>query len=400
MLSRLVSMAGLLLAAAAAAAAALIVLPAPSMSLALGSVAAGEKSYLVVAAGVLAAVLALVGSRPGLRWLATLTVLLSVATIVIGLGPAAQALRLAGERRVDLDFGRYLRSRIDSTGPVKIEKTVPYATVDGRALALDVYVPGHRSGGPAPVVLVVHGGGWSTGTKGETSLFSRRLADHGYAVFDVDYRTAPQPNWRAAVGDVKCAIGWVKAHAGAPEWNLDPSRITLLGRSAGAHLALLAAYTPGDPALPPSCDAPDTTVESVVDLYGPTDLAWGYAHPSNPSVYDSRARETAFIGGSPETHAALYRQLSPNERVTPASPRTLLIHGGRDQIVAKQNSDLLADKLHDAGVRYETLFIPYARHGFDFVFGGLSEQIVETVLLRFLDDRPKPVAPMAAPTDE
>jgi acetyl esterase/lipase len=393
MLSRLVSIAGLLVAVAAAAAAALIVVPAPSMNLALVSIAVGEKSYLVVAAGVLAAVLALVGSRPGLRGLATLTVLLSLAAIVMGLGPAAQALRLAGERRVDLDFGRYLRSRIDSTGPVKVEKTVPYATVDGRTLELDVYAPGHRSGGPAPVVLVVHGGGWSTGTKGEASLFSRRVADQGYAVFDIDYRMAPQPNWKAAVGDVKCAIGWVKEHAAAPEWNLDPRRITLLGRSAGAHLALIAAYTPGDPALPASCDAPDTTVESVVDLYGPTDLAWGYAHPLNPRVYDSRAREIGFIGGPPETHAALYRQLSPTERVTPGSPRTLLIHGGRDQIVAKQNSDLLGDKLHDAGVRYETLFIPYARHGFDFVFGGLSEQIVETVLLRFLDDRPKPALP-------
>ena len=117
MLSRLVSLAGLLVAVAAAAAAALIVVRAPSMNLALASIAIGEKSYIVVAAGVLAAVLALVGSRPGLRGLATLTVLLSLAAIVIGLGPPAQALRLAGERRVDLDFGRYLRSRIDSTGP-------------------------------------------------------------------------------------------------------------------------------------------------------------------------------------------------------------------------------------------------------------------------------------------
>lgn len=399
MLSRLVSFAGLLVAVAAAAAAALIVVRAPSMNLALAAIALSEKSYIVVGAGVLAAVFALMGSRPGLRGLATLTVLLSLAAIVMALGPAAQALRLASERRANLDFGRYLRSRIDTTGPVKVEKTVPYATVDGRALELDAYAPGHRAGGPAPVVLVVHGGGWSTGTKGESSLFSRWLADQGYAVFDVDYRMAPQPNWKAAVGDVKCAIGWIKEHAASPDWNLDPSRITLLGRSAGAHLALLAAYTTGDPALPPSCDAPNTTVESVVDLYGPTDLSWGYAYPVNPSVYDSRARETGFIGGPPQTHAALYRQLSPTERVTAASPRTLVIHGGRDQIVSKQNSDLLTDRLHAAGVRYETLFIPYAQHGFDFVFGGLSEQILETVLLRFLEDRPKPATSTPPPSE-
>jgi hypothetical protein len=53
----------------------------------------------------------------------------------------------------------------------------------------------------------------------------------------------------------------------------------------------------------------------------------------------------------------------------------------------------MADKLHDAGVRFETLFIPYAQHAFDFVVGGLSGQIAETVLLRFLGERPETPAP-------
>jgi hypothetical protein len=50
----------------------------------------------------------------------------------------------------------------------------------------------------------------------------------------------------------------------------------------------------------------------------------------------------------------------------------------------------LTEKLHTAGVRYDTLIIPYAQHGFDFVFGGLSEQIVESVVLRFLAAAPTP----------
>ena len=132
-------------------------------------------------------------------------------------------------------------------------------------------------------------------------------------------------------------------------------------------------------------------MESVVDLYGPTDLVWSYEHPSNPRVYDLRARVADFVGGSPETAGDLYRLLSPAMRVTSSAPRTLIIHGGRDQIVGKHNGEILADKLHDAGVRYETLFIPYAQHGFDYVFGSIAEQIVETVLLRFLNDRPAAV---------
>lgn len=384
---------GLVLAVAAAGAAALIVLPAPSNQLAMAAILAGEKSFAIIVAAVAASVLAFVGSRPGAsRGLAALAVLLALAAIVLALSPAAQALRLASERRVDLDFGRYLNARIDTQGPIAAAKTVTYATIDGVPLGLDVYAASPAKG-PSPAVLVVHGGGWSAGEKGDASLFSQLLANHGYTVFDVQYRLAPQPNWKAAVGDVKCAVGWVKQHASGPDWNVDPKQLTLLGRSAGGNLALLTAYTPGDPKLPPSCDAPDTTVESVIDYYGPADLAWGYDHPANPRAYDIHAKLTGFTGGTPSTAADLYRLLSPTARATASAPRTLIIHGGRDQLVAFHDSELLADRLRELNVPCETLFIPFAQHGFDFVHGGFSEQIAEQVALRFLADRPKPSAP-------
>jgi len=392
---------GVVLAAAAAAAAALIVLPAPSHQLALAAILAGEKSFAIIAAALLASILALVGSRPGAaRGLAALAVLLSLTAIVLALSPAAQALRLASERRVDLDFGRYLHARIDTQGPLPApgaaSKTVTYATVDGVPLGLDVYLPGPSpsgASGATPAVLVLHGGGWSAGDKGDASLFSQFLAGHGYTVFDVQYRLAPQPNWKAAAGDVRCAVGWVKQHASGPDWNVDPRQLTLLGRSAGGHLALLTAYTPGDPKLPASCDAPDTTVESVVDFYGPTDLPWGYDHPANPRAYDIQGKVSAFTGGTPTAAGDLYRLLSPSARVTAGAPRTLILHGGRDQMVAFHQSELLADRLRELNVPCETLFIPFAQHGFDFIFGGFSEQIAEQVVLRFLADRPKPAAP-------
>ena len=80
-------------------------------------------------------------------------------------------------------------------------------------LSLDVYLPSPRPATPSRPLLVVHGGFWAAGQRGEASLASRRLADLGFTVFDVEYRIAPQPNWQTALGDVKCAIGWVKQHA-------------------------------------------------------------------------------------------------------------------------------------------------------------------------------------------
>ncbi|GAC1608257.1 MAG: hypothetical protein NVS4B10_23510 [Myxococcales bacterium] len=189
---------------------------------------------------------------------------------------------------------------------------------------------------------------------------------------------------------MKCAVGWVKAHAAA--LGVDPARIHLLGRSAGGHLALLAAYTPGDAVLAPSCAAPDTSVRAVVALYAPTDLAWGYAHPANLRVFDGPAVLRRFLGGTPEQVPEAYRLASPLLRAGPGSPPTLLVHGGRDQYVREENLELLSARLRELGVRTGALRIPYAQHGFDYVDGGLSGQLAEGELLRFLragDERPE-----------
>jgi acetyl esterase/lipase len=377
----------LVLAAGAAGAALLIVAPAPSTTLALAAIVVSEKSVLVVGGALVALALALAdlrwGQRSGIP--AALTALLALGALAIALIPIVGAHRLAGERGVALDWRRVVAAPIDTAGPGQPNLTVPYLTVeDGRTLSLDVYLPAQRAAAPARPILVVHGGFWSAGERGEAPRASRRLADLGFTVFDVEYRLGPQPNWQSAIGDLKCAIGWVKQHASTADWSIDPAKLALLGRSAGGHLVLMAAYAPADPLLPPSCQVGDTSVDAVVALYAPTDLIWGYEHPSNPRAADSRARQRAFLGGPPETEGKRYRSLSPVERVTPAAPRTLLAHGGRDQFLSHAHMDLLAARLAAAGVPHETLFIPYAQHAFDFG-GGLSSQILEPALLKFLD---------------
>jgi acetyl esterase/lipase len=400
---RIAPAAAIVLAALAAGAAALIVAPAPSKSLALLAIAVSEKSALVVAAGALAlalAVAALLASPPPLlassppapgwgarAWPAAVAVALAAAAVVVALIPLVQAGRLAAERQVRLKLGRYLAAPIDTEGPGRPQKVVEYAEVDGRRLVLDVYTPAARAGAqPARPVLVVHGGFWSAGQNGEAALFSRWLADRGFTVFDVQYRTSPQPNWQTATGDVKCAIGWIKRHPATSDWNVDPAKLVLLGRSAGGHLALMAAYTAGDAQLPPSCEAGDTTVDAVVALYAPTDLVSAYAHPANLRAADSPAKLRAFLGGTPASAGDRYRALSPAERVTAQAPRTMLVHGGRDQLVRAAQMQILADRLRAARVPCEALFIPYAQHAFDFVVGGFSGQIMEAVLLRFLGE--------------
>jgi acetyl esterase/lipase len=374
--------ASLVLAASAAAAAILIVVPAPTQRAAFLAVGIDEKTFLVIAAALAAAALAWVGARRG-RWLLpAISMGLGAFALGVALIPPIQAVRLAREQRVSLDWGRYLRGSLDMR-PARPHQTLVYATVEGRPLALDVYRP-PATAAPVPAVIVIHGGGWSSGDKGETPQQSERIAAQGYAVFDIQYRLAPQPNWKIAVGDVKCAIGWVKQHAREAQVEIDPERITLLGRSAGGHLALLAAYSAADASLPPSCPAGDTGVESVISFYGPTDLVWGYEHPTNPSVYPSSQRLRAFLGGPPSTAAEAYQKCTIGNLVSAKTPRTLLLHGNQDQFVSPAHVHFLAPKLKAAGVAVDVVIIPYGQHGFDYVVGGLSNQIAEAAVLRFL----------------
>jgi acetyl esterase/lipase len=371
-----------LLTVAAALAALLVVAPSPNQKLAFLAIAVDEKSFLVLGAALTGAALAWSAAGPG-RWIAPASsMVLAAFAVGVAMIPPLQALGLARERHVSLELGRYLRGSFDIR-PARPHQTLVYATVDGRPLALDVYRPPAASG-PVPAVIVIHGGGWSSGDKGETPQQSERLAAQGYAVFDIQYRLAPQPNWQSAVGDVKCAIGWVKQHARDAGIEVDPDRVTLLGRSAGGHLALLAAYAPTDPALPPSCPAADTRVESVIAFYAPTDMAWGYEHPTNPSVYASSQKLRGFLGGPPSTAAEAYQTCTIGNHVTAKVPRTLLIHGNQDQFVSPAHVHFLAPKLKAAGVIHDVVIIPYGQHGFDYVVGGLGNQIAESAVLRFL----------------
>ena len=232
--------------------------------MALAAIVASEKSALIAAAAVVSLPLAFFGFTrgPARRRRRSRSCWPSPPSGMCIL-PLAQARSLAKARGVSLDIGRYLQARIDTEGPGHPEPDrQPRDRRTGRRWRSTSTCRARGRRRPGRAVLVVHGGFWSAGQKGEAALQSRRLADLGFTVFDVQYRLTPQPNWQTATGDVKCAIGWVKQHADTPDWNVDPKKVALLGRSAGGHLALMAAYAPADPELPASCDAGDTSASS------------------------------------------------------------------------------------------------------------------------------------------
>lgn len=251
------------------------------------------------------------------------------------------------------------------------ESVTPYAQRGDRALSMHLYRrPRPADAPPERAVVIVHGGDWQSGSPADLPELSLYLASHGFLVAVPEYRFAPEHGFPAALDDVKAAIAFVRGRA--QQWNVVGDGVVLIGRSAGAQLALLAAYT-----------ADVNAVAGVVSIYGPADLALAYEEPGNPAVYDGRAALERYLGGPPSAVPAAYRDASPFHRVSDASPPTLLVHGRKDDIVRIAQSRRLAAKLAESGRPSFLLELPWARHGCDFALIGPCGQLMVYAVERF-----------------
>lgn len=368
-----------------------IFIPAPAPYVWLLAVAAGEWSLWLGLLALFGIVSTLSAKKiyPESK-LQLLPLILGGTALIFSFYPFFSVLSLAREQNVSLSLTRYFRGLSSKTAssPNKFAARA-FFEADGFFLQMDVYSPTAQSANNGASVIVVHGGSWNGGARNDFPQWNEWLAAEGFTVFDIDYRLAPQPNYLTATGDVKCAVRWVKEHA--TEFNIASDRIAVLGRSAGAHLALLAAYSANDARLPSSCSDGEQSepVRAVVSLYAPTDMIWDYDNPANQMVIDGPQTLANFLGGSPRDSEEIrerYLLASPVDHVSADTPPTLLIHGGQDQLVRPQNMTLLAARLKEANAAYKTICIPYAQHGFDYNFNGWGAQISKPAILNFLQE--------------
>lgn len=274
--------------------------------------------------------------------------------------------------------GRTARFRLRDLvlGVTRGESAVRRGVVIGRAgtapLVADVYA---RAGvRDAPMLVQIYGGAWQRGRPGDDEAFARYFAARGYVVAAIDYRHAPAARWPAQIDDVRAALAWLRAHAG--ELGADPTRMVLIGRSAGAQLALVAAYQAGAPA-----------VAGVVSFYGPVFLADGWREPPRPDPLDVRAVLETYLGGTPDQVPDRYEAASPVTHLSPQSPPTLLVYGRRDHIVQIGFARRLEARLREAGVPVALVEIPWAEHAFDVLPDGLSAQVALYYTEQFLAGR-------------
>ena len=260
---------------------------------------------------------------------------------------------------------------------VSVERDVVYRTVDGESLRADVYLPAD-SGDERPVVLLVHGGGWSRGDRTEHEEQGRLLAEAGFVAVSVDYRFAPAHRYPAAVDDVQAAVRWLRKKAQRNAYGIDPNRIGALGGSAGGHLVGLLAVL-GEGRLDRRA-----RVAAVVAWSGPMDLARAAAHIDVGDVLILGDALMAFLGCSPGScNDETAWDASPLTHVDGSDAPMLLVNS-ENELIPLRLVQPMADALDAAGVDNRLLTLPGNRHS-----GQFAPDVWDDTL-SFLQEQLKP----------
>jgi len=230
-----------------------------------------------------------------------------------------------------------------------IHSNVEYSSAAGEKLLLDANVP--EGEGSFPVAIYVHGGGWTGGDKAnkDDAPILEMLSKAGFTWFSVNYRLAPEHRWPACLNDVQTAIQWVKANAA--NYKGDPSRIVLVGYSAGGHLATFAGTIVDE----------SINVQAVVGFAPLTDFVQELPKRENILGSAQRGLLNRPQELTPESLGML-KALSPINYIRPGLSPFLLVHGDADQSVPYEQSLEFQEKLKENDVRCDLITIPGAPH--------------------------------------
>ena len=248
------------------------------------------------------------------------------------------------------------------------EKNITYCNNGKRKLLLDAFYPRQKISGKRIAVIIVHGGGWRTGSKTLHHPLAQRLAAMGYVCFTPEYRLSTEALYPAGVFDIKSAIRWVRKNA--IKYNIDENKIVVSGHSAGGELAAMMGATNGIRSF--EGDGCDKNISSNVNAVIDMDGLLAFIHPESGEGDDSKRTSAAtnWFGYSKIENPEYWKQGSPLTHVGSHTPPTLFLnsnvarmHAGRDDYIKILNEFAIytAVKTFDAPhsfVLFEPWFTP------------------------------------------
>ncbi|MCK6691134.1 MAG: alpha/beta hydrolase [Thermoanaerobaculia bacterium] len=316
--------------------------------------------------------------------------------------------RLPEESKAGFLPRRYV-FRLPATPDPVFEQNIVFYTIPhtNRQVLCDIWQPPKQVKRSGLAFIYLHGSAWAVLDKDfGTRPFFRHLANQGHVIMDIAYRLFPETDFMGMTQDTKHAIAWMKANAAA--YGVNPDRIVIGGGSAGAHIALLAAYTDQNrQMMPEDLASADISVRGVIALYGQSDLEATYYHTCQHLVtrsalsqkkkgesggmpswaqkslgkdfhrlgFDKDAEPgilAPILGGTPAEKADVYALFSPVTHVHPGCPPTLILHGKHDILAPVKAIRQLHGRLTQAGVPVVMHLIPLTDHAFDMILPKIS----------------------------
>lgn len=247
---------------------------------------------------------------------------------------------------------------------VEIRVDQPYAGNMNSYQMLDVFLPKMRADEkPLPVIVFIHGGGWSGGHRRGYAGPAATVASTGkYVCVSVGYRLSSEAHWPAQIFDCKAAIRWIRGHA--KELNIDPERIGATGASAGGHLVTLLGLTGGVKELEGNLGEftkQSSGVRCVINVCGPSDLTVPLMQGEAATKDDPAV--SGLIGGSLKDKLDVAKAASPLTYVTSSAVPIMTIHGTNDLRVNFNNAEKLDAALKKVNAKSWLIPVTDAGHG-------------------------------------
>lgn len=240
---------------------------------------------------------------------------------------------------------------------IKVDKDVEYANLNGLSLKADVYYPTDHSE-KNPGVVLIHGGGWISGSKENEQFMAQELAARGYVAMAVGYRLADVAKYPAAIEDVEKAIKFLKkSHK---KYNLDQSKLAILGESAGGQIATLVGVK-------------SKHIKAIVNIDGIVSFTH---HESEEGTYAAY-----WLNGDKNCNPENWTKASPLEYVNKHSPSTIFINSSQPRFHAGRDS--MMKKLKDYNIATEFYEIKDSPHSFWCVEPWFTETF--ELVIRFLN---------------
>jgi acetyl esterase/lipase len=244
---------------------------------------------------------------------------------------------------------------------VKEKKNIVYCTISNRVLKLDVFYPEKEIKKGNAAIIIIHGGGWRTGNRTQHYPLAQKLASLGYTCFTPEYRLSTEALYPAAVYDIKASIRWI--HETAKEYNVDTSKIAVLGFSAGGELAAFMGATNTINKFEGNNNClPDASsfVHAVIDIDG----ILAFIHPESGEGDDSKriSAATNWFGYSKDTNPALWNEASPLMHAGKHTPPILFINSGIARMHAGREDYI--KKIKEYNIYFEVKTFEGAPHSF------------------------------------